>query len=370
MDSVTMILTKRIQLVIDCNEKEQKKEYYKKLYTWQRICYQAANLIQSHFFIQDRIQDFFYLTGAVQHKLLNSGKDETGIFTTSRMNTVYSLLSRKFKGSIPMHIIAALNMNLNKNYNNEKSAYYRGEKSLRNYKKDIPIAFQAIDIKNFRKCDSRNEYCFLLHQIPFRTYLGRDKGDKRGHLETFLTDKTVLKNSSLQIKEGKLYLLAAFLQQTKPVYPDRSVIGEAELSFEVPIVLTVNRKRVEVGSKEDFYYKRMAIQAAIRRKQQAIRYNHGQHGKHRKMKSVEQYKELEKNFVSRTLHLYSARLIDACIKQNVGTLILRRVAEEAIPDEKVYENRKKLIIRNWSYFTLTDKIKYKACKAGIEVIVE
>ena len=371
MESKTMILTKRIQLVIDCDDKEQRDSYYQKLYAWQRICYQAANIAFSHLFVQDRIKDFFYLTEEVRYKLADQGKDETGMLNTSRMNTVYTVLSQKFKGDIPMHIISCLNISLAKYYNNEKNDYYLGEKSLRNYKKDIPMPFPTVDIRQFKRCEQRREFQFNWFQIPFRTYLGRDIGDKRLCLETFLVNKSILKTSSLQIKKGKLYLLAAFVHQLQPFGPDASIIAEAELSFEVPIVLTINRKPIEIGSKEDFYYKRMAIQAAIRRKQRAATYNRSQHGRQRRMKSIDHYKEKETNFVGRMLHLYSARLIEACKKHNVGTLILRRVAEPAEQeDDQVDESRGKLIIRNWSYFSLTDKIKYKALKAGIELIIE
>ena len=152
---------------------------------------------------------------------------------------------------------------------------------------------------------------------------------------------------------------------------DASVIAEAELSFEVPIILTVNQRSIEIGSKEDFYYKRMAIQAAIRRKQKAASYNRPQHGRRRLLKSIDQFKEKEKNFVNHTLHLYSARLIEACKKYNVGTLILRRIGESTETDEAAKEGlHQKLILRNWSYFSLTDKIRYKALKSGIELIVE
>jgi transposase len=371
MDKSTMVLTKRIQLLIDCDDKEQKHVYYQMLYAWQRICYQAANIACSHLFVQDRISEFFYLTDDVQHKLADQSKDGNGILNTSRMNTVYSVLSQKFKGDIPMHIISTLNMSLTRYYNNEKKEYYLGEKSLRNYKKDIPIPFQSVDIRKFRKCDERQEFRFNWFQIPFRTYLGREKGDKRLCLETLLVNKSILKTSSLQLKDGKIYLLAAFEHQLPPLNLDASVIAEAELSFEIPIILTVNQRSIEIGSKEDFYYKRMAIQAAIRRKQKAGSFNRPQHGRQRLLKSINQFKEKEKKFVNHTLHLYSARLIEACKRYNVGTLILRRTAEATGQDEMAKRDlHQKLIIRNWSYFSLTDKIKYKALKSGIELIVE
>ena len=63
------------------------------------------------------------------------------------------------------------------------------------------------------------------------------------------------------------------------------------------------------------------------------------------------------------LHEYSRRLIDFCIKHQAGTIILLDLQEQSdIAKEEEF------VIRNWSYYELTAKIKYKADKAGIELI--
>lgn len=370
MKNEPLILVKRIQLHLACDDKDQRDALMQTLYSWQRICFQAANLICSHLFVQDRIKDFFYLAEGIRYKLADQNKDPLGLFNTSGMNTVYALMAKRFKGQIPMRIISALKMTIAKTHHQEKDEYYQGQRSVRNYRLGLPIPFQATDITRIRPCPLHKEFQFTIFQIPFRTYLRRDNGDKRNCMEALVLNRSVLKTSSIQLLKGKIYLLASFVQQPAAL-TGHQLIAEAELSIEVPIILTFNKKRFTIGSKEDFYYKRLAIQAAYRRKQQAVLYNRTGHGKKRREKSLTHYKDKEHCFVTRTLHLYSARLIELCIQHKVGTLLLRKAPEQnanSIDEANAMRNR--IVLRNWSYYSLTEKVKYKAFKAGIELIIE
>jgi hypothetical protein len=90
--------------------------------------------------------------------------------------------------------------------------------------------------------------------------------------------------------------------------------------------------------------------------------NRGGHGKKRKRKSLEEYQHLEKRYVDYKLHVYSRRLIDLCVKHHAATLILiNQEQKEEIAKEDPF------LLQNWSYFSLKDKINYKA---GIQVIIE
>ncbi|MGN7787203.1 hypothetical protein ACTJIJ_21905 [Niabella sp. 22666] len=201
--------------------------------------------------------------------------------------------------------------------------------------------------------------------------MGRDNGDKRDCMEALVLNRSILKTSSLQLLKGKIYLLASFIQEAAESLPAHNLIAEAELSIEVPIILTIDKKRFEIGSQEDFYYKRLAIQAAYRRKQQATTHNNPCHAKKRRMKCLEAFKNKEGDFVAHKLHLYSARLIELCRRHKVGTLLLRKVYEPARRSNNLLTAMQdKIILRNWSYYSLTEKIKYKALKAGIELIIE
>ena len=58
-------------------------------------------------------------------------------------------------------------------------------------------------------------------------------------------------------------------------------------------------------------------------------------------------------------------LIDFCVKHSAGTLLLvNQSAKEEVAKDDVF------VLRNWGYYGLIEKIKYKAEMAGINVIVE
>jgi transposase len=364
MESKRIILTRKIQLLIDCDEQEKRRAYYQQLYDWQRMCFRGANYIYTNHYLQDQIKEILYITDEVKVKLADVNKDAEGILNTSRMNTTYRLLSNYFKGQMPSDIYSNLNNTLVNVYNTERSAYWKGEKSLRNYKRNIPIPFSAKLIKLMNDEKGRN-YKFTLFKIPFKTYLGKDRSDKKVLLQRTSAGTIKLCSCSLKIDKGKIFLLAAFEMERDQHSLDDTIIAEASLSIEHPIAVKVGKETTQIGNKEEFLHRRLAIQAARHRLQRGSTYNRAGKGRKRKLKSLDDYSEKEKRYVDNRLHLYSRRLIDFCIKNQAGTLLLvnQEQKEEVAKEEE-------FLLRNWSYYGLKEKIAYKANKAGINLIVE
>jgi IS605 OrfB family transposase len=361
----TLILTRRIQLLINLDEKELISEAYKTLYQWQYVCFRAANYIFTHLFLQEQIKDLFYLNDETRIKLADIKKDEDGILTTSRMNSTYQVLSKNFKGEMPTSILSNLNVALFANFNHEKLAYFKGERSLRNYKRDIPIPFGSGDIKKWQLTENERNFTFNLFGIPFRTYLGKDFMDKKVLLDKMLAGMIKLCASSIQLKNNKIYLLAAFRMEKEKHSLDETVIAEAALSIDYPVIVTVGKSHYNIGNKEEFLYRRLAIQSARRRLQKAAAYNSGGRGRKKKMQALDRFTEAEKNYVNSRMHVYSRRLIDICVKHGAATLILTGQQDK---EETAKEDE--FLLRNWSYHALKEKISYKAEKAGIAIIVE
>src|SRR6185312_4557737 len=361
----TIVLTRRIQLFINLDDKELIGNAYKTLYQWQYVCFRAANYIFTHLYLQEQIKDLFYLNDETRVKLADIKKDADGILTTSKMNTTYQVLAKNFKGEIPMHILGSLNMTLNTNFNNERLAYLKGERSIRNYKRDIPVPFGSDDIKKWQLTQDERNFTFNLFGIPFRTYLGKDFSDKKVLLDKMLAGMVKLCTSSIQLKDNKIYLLAAFRQEKEKHDLDEKIIAEAALSIDYPVIVTVGKTRYNIGSKEEFLYRRLAIQSARRRLQKAVAYNSGGRGRGKKLQALDRFAETEKNYVNSRMHLYSRKLIDICVKHGAATLILtdQQGKEEAAKEDD-------FLLRNWSYHALKEKISYKAEKAGISIIVE
>lgn len=365
MENKTIIITRKIQLLIDSEDAEVVKQAQVQLYQWQHICFRAANMIMSHHFVQERVKDFFYITEDIRLKIADYKKEENGILNSSRQNTTYRVLSNHFKGQIPTNILGSLNNSLISHFNKEKDAYWKGEKSLRNYKKHIPMPFAAEVISKFTLTPDQKDYRFRLFKIPFRTYLGRDKLDKKMMLERIRTGKLKLRASHLQLIAGKVFLLATIQIEKEQHVLDPTVIAEASLSIEYPIAVKIGKYVHTIGHKEEFLYRRLAIQAAMHRVQKGAVFNRGGHGRKRKMKSLDDYRQLEKRYVEQKAHVYSRMLINLCIKHQAATLLLvNQNAKEEMAKEDPF------LLKNWSYYSLKEKINYKAQKAGIQVVIE
>ena len=365
MEKNTIIITRKIQLLIDSEDAEVVKEIRAQLYQWQRICFKAANMIMSHQFVQEQVKDFFYLTEDIKLKLADQKKDENGILQSSREGAMYHVLAGHFKGQVPMDMMASLNHSLLSYFSKEKTAYWRGEKSLRNYKSNIPMPFTGKSIYKFTLTPDGKNYCFKLFQIPFRTYLGKDCGDKKMLMERLRTGILKLRSSHLQLDQGKVYLLAAVQLEKECYVLDPGVIAEASLSIEHPIVVKIGKYEYVIGNKEEFLHRRLAIRAAVHRVQKGATFNRGGHGRKRKMKSLDDYRQMEKRYVEQKLHVYSRMLINFCLKHQAATLLLvNQRAKEEIAKEDPF------LLQHWSYYSLKEKINYKAKKAGIQLIVE
>ena len=357
-----MVLTRKIQLFIHSTDKEVVQLHYQTLYRWRYIVFRALNMVTSHLYVQEQLKDFFYFTEDFHLKLSDQAKDEEGALNTSRLNTTSRLLSKLFKGEIPSDILCSLNYSLSSAFAKEVKDYRNGEKLLRSHQRKQPLPFKGRSIKDFKP--EGKEYIFSLFKIPFRTYLGKDN-QKRNLLSRFFHDPTQLRSSSIVVDKGKIYLLANFEVESLPQELDPSVIAEASLSLNHPITVNIGRQQHQIGNKEEFLHRRLAIQAARQRLQRGATYNHGGHGRKRKMKGAAQYEDKEEHYVNTKLHLYSKRLIELCLKHKAATLIL--VNQQ---DKEAIAKADEFLLQNWSYFSLKEKIMYKAKRVGIMVIVE
>ncbi|UII27617.1 hypothetical protein LVD15_04100 [Fulvivirga maritima] len=366
MDKSTIKLTRKIQLLIDLPTQEERKQNLDKLYQWQNRCFRAANLIVSHLYTQEMIKDFFYLSEGVKYKLSDEKKDDAGILQRSRINCTYRVVSNRFLGEVPTNILSHLNNTLISAFNKNKGEYWKGERSLKNFRRDMAFPFGAECIGGLRHVAEKKAFCFRLFQIPFRTYLGKDySGDKHHLLNQIIKGEIKLCTSHIKLKDGKVFWLPVFEIEKSPEEVKPELIAEASLSLEYPIVVKTDKVKLTIGTREEFLYRRLAIQASIKRAQRGATYSRSGKGIKRKLKAVDRLREAESNYVSHRLHVYSKKLIDFCVKHQTGTLILMNQTEKS-----QVAKEEEFVLRNWSYYELVNKIKYKAAKAGIEVIVD
>ena len=360
----TVFLTRKVQLFIDCDDQVQRKLYYQRLYDMRDKVYKGANLVLSHQYLLDHLKMVPYLNEGVKVKIADASKDADGVLCTSKMNATYRVLSSRYKGELPSAVISPLSQALFKLYRSESLAYSRGERSLRSYKKGMPIPISRTSLK-LANAEMGKDFKVKLLQIPFRTYLGKDRGDKRVLLQQAIVGLIKVCHCALKLEDGKLFLLLTLEIPKKELALKPHVIAEASLGMEYPLTVNVGKAQMQIGSKDEFLYRRLAIQSARQRLQKATVFTAGGHGRKRKLKSLDRYKDKERNYVDSRLHLYSRMLIDFCVKHRAGTLLLvNQSAKEEVAKDDVF------VLRNWGYYGLIEKIKYKAKMAGINVIVE
>jgi len=364
MEKETITLTRRIQLKIDLPTAEEREEALKKLYQWRYRCHKAANLIVSHLYVQEMIQEFFYLSEGVKYKLVDEKKDELGIFNRSRMNTTYRMVSDRYKGKMPTNILSQLNSIIQSTFKKKREEYWKGERSLHNFKKEMAFPFTMEGVCGLEFDPEKSAFCFKFFSIPVKTYLGRAFNDKWRLMHQLTKSEIKMRTSYLKLKDGKIFMLAAFEIEKEKHQLRPEVVAEASLSLEYPIMVKIGKAKLSIGNREEFLYRRLAIQAACQRTRKGVKYARSGNGSKRKTKAMARFKDKERNYVNQRLHVYSRELIDFSVKHQAGTLIL-------VDQEKKIEIAKEepFVLRNWNYYDLITKIKYKAEKAGIELII-
>lgn len=357
--------TRKIRLIVDSQDSEYKKQVLDTLYQWRYICFKAANQIYTHHYVQQQIKELIYLSEQTKLKLTDIKKDTDGMLCTSKMNTTYQILARNYKGQIPMHIMSSLNSTLTGQFGKNKPLYLTGERSLSSFKRDIPVPFKGTDVKSLRSCTDEKIFYFTLFDIPFRTYLGKDTYDKRKLLQKLLAGQIKLCTSSVTLDKRKIFMLAVFEIENQPQALDENIIAEASLSLDVPLTLTIGKARYVIGSKDEFLYKRLSIQAAIQRKQRASVFMNKPSRRQIKKTTIASLQSSEKKYVHHKQHVYSKRLIDLCVKNKAATLLLvDQTQKEQMASQDPF------LLRNWGYFGLKQKIERKAERVGIAVLVE
>jgi len=385
------IITRNVSLSFDCPQ-DQLNAKWDTIWKWQQICHKAANWITNHQYIQDNIKDFIYLTEDTRKKLSNIKKDEDGILTTSRTNSTYQVLSSKFKGECPMGMLSGLNAIITKTYKQEIKDVRFGKKSLRSYRENVPMPVRSADISHWKKGEDGN-YTFSVYGISFKTYFGKDLSGNEIIFDRAIMDKDYkFCDSQLQLKrvmdkkanrkKWRLFFLATFQFDKLPTELDIDKEANCFLDPEYPIKIETKKNKFYcIGTRDEYLYRRIAIRARLSSLQRDLAYtNGGGSGRAKKMQAINRFKEVEKNYINTKMHGYSRQLIDYCIKNKVGKIVLKDYdrkreqgkEEDALPSitaNGISPKNNEPCLRSWSFGNLAGKIAYKAAIHGIEIIV-
>lgn len=377
-----MVITRKIQVFVCEDDKDLRKDYYQKLYDNRNVAVKAANATVSHMFILDN--SIPYLSEEDKARISFVGAKGNKV---TRMGGIYAALSAYFKGKGDMGMVSCVKQNAEKMYKDDMKHGGMWEKSLRSYKANMPVPFDAKRYTNLRFADytdgegkTRNGCFFELLGVPFQCRFGKDRSGNRLVMERVVSGEYKMCTSSLKFEKNKIFLLLCVEVPRKEVRVDEKKVLYAFLGVMNPIVCTTHidaykdydngMKVWEIGTKEEFNYRRRQIQEAVKRCQIESRYSKGGKGRKKKCKAIDRWHEVESNYVDTKLHTYSKKLVEMAVKHGCGKIVLMNQTHR---EEKAKEDNARgdnFVLRNWSYFGLKEKINYKAKICGIKVEVE
>ena len=376
-----MVITRKIEVFVCEDDKNLRKAYYEKLYASRDIAVKVANMCASHLFALDNTMP--YLSDEDKEKVTFLGV--SGDASTKR-NAPYVAASEAFKGQADMGMVSCVLQNVQKMYQDDRKKGMWA-RSLRSYKSNMPVPYQAKRFANLHFAEYTNgngekrEGCFFtLTSIPMQMRFGRDRSGNRTIVARVIDGDYKMCTSSLQFDGKKIFLLLCVDIPKKELKLDEKKILFAYLDVDVPIRCTTDVKAAkeydsgmkwfEIGTKEEFLYRRRQIQELVRRCQINNKYSTGGKGRKKKCQALEHWHEKELNYVGTKLHMYSRMLVDVAMKHKCGKIVLVNQKER---EEKAKEENMRgepSLLRNWSYYGLKDKIKYKSRMVGIEVAEE
>lgn len=373
-----MVITRKIEVFVCEDNKDQRKAYYEKLYANRDVAVKVANLCVSHLFALDNTMP--YLGAEDKEKIEFLGVKGN---KATKQNAPYVAASKAFKGQADMGMISCVLQNAQKMYSEDRKVGM-WNKSLRSYKSNMPVPFKVERFVNLRFTEYENgegekrEGCFFsLMGVPFQMRFGRDRSGNKLIVERVINGEYKMCTSSLQFDGKKVFLLLCVDIPKKEVNLKADKKLFAFLGVMNPIICTCDvraakeydsgYKWFEIGTKEEFNYRRRQIQEAVRRCQINNRYTDGGKGRKRKTQAIERWHNKENNYVDTKLHTYSRLLVDLAVKHGCGEIVLMRQThrEDEAKDEN--HNGEPFVLRNWTYFGLKEKISYKCKMVGISL---
>jgi IS605 OrfB family transposase len=291
---------------------------------------------------------------------------------------VYGDVVKKYYKNNKRNASAALQL-IDKKYKADSKDYYAGKKSIASFKKDSPIELHNsnITILQINPNNYKEYQCTLsLVSNPYKKELGiakgafsfkikTDKGSSDAILQRIATGEWKVTSSKLIIKNGKLFLNLGYSFETKDdknAFVDGRIMG-VDLGIVYPAYMSFNdnpkREKIIGGEIENF---RRKVESEKRSVMQQTKYcGNGKigHGRKCRTKSQDKFSGKIANFRDRINHQYSKFIVDFAYSNNCGTIQMEKL--DGISKDSVF-------LKNWSYYDLQNKIKYKAEQKGINVI--
>lgn len=432
MDQV--FISRKIEIIIDESDVKKRKEHFDKIMNWRNLVRRSANIIVSHKFVQKNVADFEYLTDEAKEKIKVSDiiKQEPGMSVQNvTYRKLARAFGKEVPSDILTSLNQAVSKSFNETYPQVKvgESSLRSYKNCI----PIPFSASSLrKFKEVRDDENGKfkHYSFVIYGIPFRTFFGkRDHSDNRTLLARCFDENYpdfIFRSFSLVVdtsgEKTKIFMTAVIQRPTEVVDKENKKTMYAQLSVNTPIICSANPSAIPymtdytlyeqrqnlmelakqikefdrdlgkktkeeidqlytqgkgvfphiipIGTKEEFLHRRIQIQRAVRRCQKDNRYAANGKGKKRKCQALERWHKIEHNYVESKMHIYAKKLVQEARSNGCSTIVLCKQEERELEAKNDHKFNSHFLLRNWSYYGLKEKIKYKAAQLGIRLVEE
>jgi len=266
-----------------------------------------------------------------------------------------------------------------KKWNNDKKDILNYRKSVANFKLDMPIYLKNCSYKLLQGNNGYEINCAIFNKSQDLKHLiftiDKLDGNKKATLNKIMSG--TYKQGALQIikKKNKWCLLISFGFEIDKKELDINRIVGVDVGITNALTMQIWDNKLQewdrlswrncvLDGKELIHYRQkiMARRIALLKNSKVAQENTGKagHGRTKRIEPINHMSDKVKNFRDTFNHKYSKYVIDFAIRNNCGNIQMEDLSGFG---ESVSET----LLKNWSYYDLQQKIKYKAEENNIEI---
>lgn len=269
-----------------------------------------------------------------------------------------------------------------KKWNNDKRDILNYRKSVATFKLDMPIYIKNSSYKIYQGNNGYEIDCAIFNKSQklkhLTFFIDKLDGNKKATLNKIINK--VYKQGAVQIiknKKSKWCLLISFGFEAKKRNLDFNRIVGIDVGITNALTMQIwddnlqewdklSWRECVLDGKELIHY-RQKIQARridLLKNSKISEINKGKagHGRKKRIEPINHMSERVKNFRDTLNHKYSRYVIDFAIKHNCGIIQMEDLSGYSYTVSET-------LLKNWSYYDLQNKIKYKADENGIKTIL-
>jgi IS605 OrfB family transposase len=200
--------------------------------------------------------------------------------------------------------------------------------------------------------------------IVFELYFGKDRSNNKIIVDRTIDGTYKMRNSSMQYDGKDIFLyLVVDIPLSNNVELDSNKVMGIDLGINRPVAIYIKgekRQPKQLNITDKIQHDRMRLLKQRKGIQESLKYASGGHGRNKKLKKLEDFRNKEKNWAQTINHNISSAVIKTALDYKVGVIQMEDLSG-------ITTNVNDYFLKSWAYFQLQNYIKYKAEKAGIKI---